>query len=68
MVKNSPASAGDTRDMGSVPGPGTSPGVVNGNPLQYSCLGDSMDREAWWGYNPWDHKELDMTERLNTQS
>ena len=44
-VKNLPASA---RDVGSIPGWGRSPGVGNGNPLQYSCLGNSMDREAWW--------------------
>ena len=44
-VKNLPANA---RDVGSVPGWGRSPGEGNGNPLQYSCLGNSMDREAWW--------------------
>ena len=37
-VKNPPANAGDTRDMGSIPGPGRSPGEGHGNPLQYSCL------------------------------
>ena len=37
VIKNPPASAGDTRDMGSIPGQGRSPGVENGNPLQYSC-------------------------------
>ena len=47
MVKNLPANAGDPRDMGSIPGLGRSPGVANGNPLQYSCLENSMDREAW---------------------
>ena len=46
VVKNLPASAGDARDMGSIPGSGNSPGVGNGNPLQYSCLENSMDREA----------------------
>ena len=48
MVKNMPASAGDTRDMGSIPGSGKSPGEGNGNPLQYSCLENPMDRGVWW--------------------
>ena len=46
-VKNLPASAGDMRDMGSIPGSGRSPGVGNGHALQHSCLGKSMDRGAW---------------------
>ena len=45
VVKNSPASAGDA---GLIPGSERSPGVGNGNPLQYSCLQNSMDRGAWW--------------------
>ena len=45
MVKNPPASAGDVRDVGSIPGWGRSPGEGNGNPLQYSCLENPMDRE-----------------------
>ena len=48
VVKNPPASAGDTRDLGSIPGLGRSPGVGNGNPLQCSYLENSMDRGAWW--------------------
>ena len=48
VVKNPPANAGDTRNMGSIPGLGRSPGVGNGNPLQYSCLRNPMDRGAWW--------------------
>ena len=47
MVTSLPANAGDTRDMGSVPGLGRSPEVGNGNSFQYSCLENSMDREAW---------------------
>ena len=47
VVKNPPANAGDTRDMGSIPGLERSLGRGNGNPLQYSCLENSMDREAW---------------------
>ena len=48
VVKNLPANAGDTRDVGSVLRSGKSPGGGNGNPLQYSCLENSMDRGAWW--------------------
>ena len=44
MVKNLPGKAGDTRDKGLIPGLGGSPGGGNGNPLQYSCLGNPMDR------------------------
>ena len=47
MVKNPPASAGDARDVGLIPGSGRSPGGGDGNPLQYSCLGNPMDRGAW---------------------
>ena len=47
MVKNSPANAGDVRDAGSIPGLGRSPREGNGNPLQYSCLKNSIDRGAW---------------------
>ena len=45
MVKNLPANAGDSRDVGSIPGSRRSLGVGNGNPLQYSFLENSMDRE-----------------------
>ena len=45
VLKNLPANA---RDTGSIPGSGRSPGVVNGNALQYSYLENSMDRAAWW--------------------
>ena len=48
VVKNQPANAGDARDMGSIPESGKSPAVGNGNPLQYSCLENSLDRGAWW--------------------
>ena len=48
VVRNSSAKAGDERDAGSVPGPGRSPGGGHGNPLQYSCLENPMDRGAWW--------------------
>ena len=46
MVKNAPA--GDSGDMGFIPGSGRSPGGRNGNPFEYSCLDNSMDRGAWW--------------------
>jgi len=48
VVKTPPATVGDIRDVGSVPGSGRSPGGGHGNPFQYSCLGNSMDRGAWW--------------------
>ena len=47
MVKNLPGNAGDTRDIGLILGSERSPGEGNGNPLQYSCLGNPMDRGAW---------------------
>ena len=47
MVKNLPANAGDVRDVGLIPGLGRSPGGGNGNPLQYSCLENPMDRGDW---------------------
>ena len=48
MVKNSPASAGDAGDLGWIPRSGRPSGGRNGNPLQYSCQDNSMDRGAWW--------------------
>ena len=48
VVKNLPANIGDTGDVGSIPESGRSPREGNGNSLQYSCLGNLMDREAWW--------------------
>ena len=48
MVKNPSANAEDARDVGSIPAPGRYPGEGNGNPLQYSCLENPMDRGAWW--------------------
>ena len=58
MVKNLPAKAGDMSDAGLIPGSGRSPGGGNRNPLQYSCLENSMGREPG---SPWDTKELDKT-------
>ena len=48
VVKNPPANAGDVRDAGSISWSGTFPGGEHGNPLQYSCLENSTDREACW--------------------
>ena len=48
VAKNLPASVGDEGDLGSIPGWGRSPGGENGNPPQYSRLGNPMDRGAWW--------------------
>ena len=48
MVKKPPANAGEVRDAGSIPGSGRSSGGGKGNPLQYSCLENSMVRGAWW--------------------
>ena len=61
VVKNSPAKAGVA---GLIPGSGRSPGEGSGNPLQYSCLENSMDRGAWWAtvHGP---QQLDTTEQLN---
>ena len=67
VVKNPPANAGDVRNSSSIPGSGRSPGRGHDNPLQYSCLGNLMDRGAWQVI---DHRvaavygvaELDMTE------
>ena len=47
VVKNPPANAGDIRDMSLIPGLGRCPGGGHGNPLQYSCLENPMDRGAW---------------------
>ena len=52
-------------DLGSIPGSGRSPREGNGNPLQYSCLENSMDGEAWWATVLWGRKESDMTEQLH---
>ena len=48
MVKNPPANAGDIRDVDLISWSGRSPGGRHGNPLQYSCLENSMDKGAWW--------------------
>ena len=62
VVKNPPANAGDLRDSGSILGPGRSPGGGNGNPLQYSCLENPMDRKASRAIVHGVTKESDTTE------
>ena len=52
-------------DLGLIPGLGRSPREGNGNPLQYSCLGNLRDRRAWQGYSPCGRKQSDTTERLH---
>ena len=59
VVKNPPASVGN---VGSIPGLGKSPGERSGNTLQYSCLGNPMERGAWQAtYSPWGCQKLGMT-------
>ena len=64
VVKNLPAKAGDIGDAGSIPGLGRSPGVGNGNLLQYSCLGKFHGQRSLVGYSPWGRKKSDRTERI----
>ena len=59
MIKSHPASAAEARDEGSIPGSGRSLGIGNGNPHQYSCLENPMDRRSLVGSSPWGRKELD---------
>jgi len=61
VVKNLAANAGDVRHAGLIPGSGRSLGRGHGNPLQYSCLENLMQRNLE-SYSPWAHKELDTTE------
>ena len=65
MVKNLPA---NEKDLGLTPGSGRFPGGGNGNALQYSCLGNPMDRRAWWATDHAVAKESDMTQRLNNNT
>ena len=58
MVKNLPANVGNP---GSIPGLGRAPGEENGNPLQYSCMGNPIDRGVWWAAVHGGHKESDTT-------
>ena len=68
MVKNLPVNAGDTGEVGLIPGLGRSPGRGNGNLLWHSCLGNPVDRGAWWVTLNAAAKELDTTEQLSVQA
>ena len=68
MVRNSSANAGDAGDVRLIPGSRTSPEEGNGNPLQYSCLENPMDRGAWRAIGPQGCEESDMTEQPHTHS
>ena len=67
LIKNPSAHVGDAGDVGSIPGLGRSPGEGNGNSLQYSCLGNPMDKSLA-GYSPRSHKKLDTTEHACTHA
>ena len=67
MVKNLPANSGDVRDAGLIPGSGRTPGGGNSYPLQYSCLGNSMDRGTWQA-RVHEVSKLDMTEHAHTRN
>ena len=67
LVKNTLANAGEARDSGSISGSGRSPGVGNGNLLQYSCLTNFMDRGAWCATVYGVTKESDTTERAHVR-
>ena len=65
VVKNSPANAGDVAEVGLIPGSGISPGGGNGNPFQYSCLENPMDRGPWWATV---HRVTKSWTQLNTHT
>ena len=67
MVKNPLVNVGDSRDMGSIPGSGRSLGEGNGNPLQYSCLENPIDRGAWWATVHGVAKSQTLIKRLNNK-
>ena len=67
-VKNPPANAGDTRDVGSIPGLGRCSGEGNGNPFQGSCLEKFHGQKSLAGYSPWGRQELDTAAWLNAHT
>ena len=64
VVKNPPADAGDVRDAGLIPGPGSSPGERAWQPTPVFLPGESHGQRSLASYSPWSHKESDMTEQL----
>ena len=68
MIKNLLANAGDLRNVGSIPGSGRSPGGGHGNPLEYSCLENPMDRGVWWATGHGVAKSWTQTEQLKHAS
>ena len=68
MARNSPANAGHSRDVGSILGSERSSGEGKGHPLQYSCLGNPMDRGAWRATVHVVAKESDMTEHVRVHT
>ena len=67
MVKKPPAKEGDVRGTGLVPELGRSPGEGNGNPLQYSCLENLMDRGVWWATVQRDAKSQTQLKQLRLE-
>ena len=61
-------SAHNVGDLGSIPGLGRIPGGGHGGPFQYPCLENPQGQRSLEGHSPWGHKELDTTERLNTEA
>ena len=68
VVQNPPANAGDIRDAGSIPGSGRSPGGGPGNPLQYSCLENFMNKGGWWATVRGVTKSWTRLKQLSTQA
>ena len=68
MVKNSPANAGEVKYAGLIPGLGRSPGGGHDNLVQYSCLGNPLDRGAWWATVHRVEKSQTQLMQLNTHT
>ena len=69
VAKNLPANTGNAGDVDSIPALGRSPGGRNGNPLQYSCLGNPMDRGAWWAtVHEVGKSQTELSKHINTHT